>query len=367
MDNLPDDFLGEIQDLLSEGVPKTTDAAFEAAGKEIGKEVGKQIVAHQFDNNTAPHPVRNWRQKLRTTLKRRSTIPALILIITITGLLRHATIVAKSQQGYETIYLIIGKHKFPLHSMMSGDNKDQELRYDSVMNRVPREVRDNEGESVISVGPGRKILRMWLPDSILLILGPSSRVVLSKDFENGTRSLLLVGKAIFQVPLRSQALNIRTNNNQTIAVKKGLVAVTAYPEADYEADLIEGDMLVEINQKNHVPAPGRAVIQEWDTKKVSSQDIDTAMTLSWKKGCYPYIKEPLYEVFRQLERIYPERIIVEDDETGFLPYSGLICKDHSLVDVLESMEDIGFGFDKRGDIHVWKVTKTKLPASPFFK
>lgn len=364
MGNQPGDFLEKISNFLSDGTETLANAVF--------AETGKQLAAKQFDNHSTPAAAesaqalppppaplrRKWRHRLRSFLGNRFTILALITITVTGGTTGYLEYFVATQQGYESITLTSGEDTFFLNNMMPADNSGQELLWSTVMQMRPEEVRAYKGERTLRVGPGRKTLRLRLKDSTLLILGPSSKVTLCKNYGHRARRLIFEGKATFEVfPYRNQVLNIQTNGQQLIT-EKALVSVTAYPEANYEAALIDGDITVELNTARRKPIPGKAVVQQWENGEITVNSIDTSMALSWQKGCYAFTGDPLPEVFRQLESIYNVRIVMEGDKKDYQTYTGIICKDSSLVTALESLkrtDNIEYKIDNCGIVHVWKI------------
>jgi hypothetical protein len=366
MGNQPSDLLEKISTFLSDGTETLANAAL--------TEAGKQLAAKQFDNHSTPAAAepaqaplltpaplrRKWGHRLRSFFGNRFTILALITVAISGGMIGYLEYFVATQQGYESITLTSGEDIFFLNNMMPADNGGQELLWNAVMQMRPEEVRAYKGERTLQVGPGRKTLRLRLKDSTLLILGPSSKVTLCRNYGNGARQLSLEGKAIFQVfPYRNQVLNIQTNGQQLIT-EKALVGVTAYPEANYEAALIHGEMTIELGTARRKPVPGQAVVQQWENGKITINNVDTSKALSWQKGCYTFTGDPLPEVFRQLESIYDVKIILEGDKKDYQTYTGIIiiCKDSSLITALESLkrtDNIEYKIDNCGIVHVWKI------------
>lgn len=205
----------------------------------------------------------------------------------------------------------------------------------------------------ISTPQGAKT-NLILPDGTQVWLNSSSQITYSGDFVN-ERNIKLTGEAYFDVVKSKVPFEIKTQLGN-IKVLGTAFNVKAYPDENFVTTLERGSLEVSSNSGNRkvVIKPGQ---QSTITNKMkfSVAEVDSKEFVSWKDGKLIFIRKPLKDVVKMLERWYNLRIVLENENTQELWFTGTIEME-TITEVLEMINTtlpIEYAFDR--DTRIMKI------------
>ncbi|MGC6479641.1 MAG: FecR family protein [Flavobacteriaceae bacterium] len=165
---------------------------------------------------------------------------------------------------------------------------------------------------------------VMLPDSSQVYLNAGSRLRYSKDFGTETRSVHLVGEAIFEVyhnpdkPFTVQTAKLKV---QVLGTRFNL---RAYPQdKTVETTLIHGKVEVYPNKALPVELkPAQKAVFDIQTKKISVEEVITDHEEAWRHGRMIFKRTPLEQVIGDFERYYNKNIQIKSQHLYAYEYTG---------------------------------------------
>lgn len=178
---------------------------------------------------------------------------------------------------------------------------------------------------------------LTLPDGTQVVLNACSEISYPTQFSGKERRVTLKGEAYFQVVKNEeQAFSIHTENFNI------RVLGTAFNVKAYEGDEIQSVNVEHGKVQVDMPeAMTRLVAKEQieintQTHSYAKDKSEYADIAVWRKGHLRFVKTPLADVARQLERVYDCRISLEQGRS----FHNLISGEHDNENLKEVLESI---------------------------
>lgn len=196
-------------------------------------------------------------------------------------------------------------------------------------------------ETVFIVPTGQKS-QLILPDGTKVWMNSDSKLTYSADFSITRRLVKLQGEAYFDV--------VHDENNQFV-VNTGMVDIvvhgTSFSVTDYPADsfisvaLDKGCVSVEKSRDHDLLtllSPGEKVQIEKSDISWNISNFDSEAYNVWMLNRLQFKGEPLYDVFRKIERWYGVKIKLENENPDYSYWFTL--KTESLTEMLNLINQI---------------------------
>lgn len=228
-------------------------------------------------------------------------------------------------------------------------------------------VISNKSEGVVSfekTTPVRKKIErqtIYVPKSgeYELILADGSRVFLNSEsqltfpsyFEGDTRRVELTGEAYFEVKKDTRPFIVQTPD-LSVEVLGTTFNINAYHTNPYiNATLVEGSIRIHRaeNQESFLLNPKHNL--KWDklSDEVFIQQVNTDLYTAWVRGEFVFRKQPLTEIFAQLERWYDFKIIYEKPDIAKMRFTGSAEKVRPLdylLNQIQAVTDIQYRLER---------------------
>jgi len=192
--------------------------------------------------------------------------------------------------------------------------------------------------------PGGKIENFYLPDGTHVWLNPGSSLIYSGDMDNEKiRDVRLWGQAFFEVTKDAKHPFILQLGD--IGVK---VTGTSFNASNYKDDP-HVEVVLKTGQVNLFRGfyqdatdfvkliPGQMAKYEKGNARFEVQKVDVEKYTAWMNGILMFRDDLMSDVFRQLERWYHVKIIVENPKINTYLYTATI-KNESLEQILKLLE-----------------------------
>ncbi|MEM6343642.1 MAG: FecR domain-containing protein [Bacteroidota bacterium] len=184
-----------------------------------------------------------------------------------------------------------------------------------------------------------QILELMLPDSSMVTLNGNSQLRFPQEWDHeGTRYVRLTGEAYFHVKpkLATKAKFQVLTNDLTVEVLGTAFNVNSR-EAETKVFLDEGKVKVKLEAAEEIEmAPGELLSYSHKAKQsLLTQQEDSELHTSWKRGVMAFKDTPLAEIIRILEAAHDIRIHINDETLGARKYTFSLPIDD--MDVTRSM------------------------------
>jgi transmembrane sensor len=249
---------------------------------------------------------------------------------------------------------------------------------------------ENAGFFVINAPAGSRS-ELSLPDGSKVWLNASSQIKFSKNFENSTREVMLVGEAYFDVATRDNIPFVVNTHDIKINVLGTAFNVRAYPEDRFIETTVERGLvtverqsdgtgrqrkvLLKHNQQVRfentqvavAPADNNDTLEELqgsdsDQSKIYlNKSIETTKYTSWIQNILLFESEPLGNLAKILERRHSVSIEILDDNLRHRQFTGIFEKE-SIEQALSALQYAGkfyFVVDKDKIIIDSKIIQTR--------
>jgi mannose-6-phosphate isomerase-like protein (cupin superfamily) len=225
--------------------------------------------------------------------------------------------------------------------------------YTSVGTNVIR--KENRWNCCRLVVPKAHTFKLKLPDGTRVHVNADSRLRFPTAFSRLSREVHLEGEAYFEVqPDPDRAFIVHTGKGTVTALGTSF-NVNTY-DGNFNTSLVSGQVIVYANNRNVELKPGQAAIVENGSKGIDVRYFDHAMVLGQLDGRYPFVRKPLAEVCKMVERLYGVSIIIDREEIAATKYTGVISKKEPLQVFLENLK-LGRGLacyrDEHGKWHLY--------------
>lgn len=149
---------------------------------------------------------------------------------------------------------------------------------------------------------------IYLPDGTLVHLNATTTLLYPTEFKGNTRSIYLIGEAIFDIKRDPKKPFIVKTSDCNITALGTHFNVEAYPnENEVRTTLLSGKIEVENIRENTktILEPNQQYTYNKSTANSSISNIDTEVITSWKKGELTIQNKSIKEIINILERKYP--------------------------------------------------------------
>lgn len=178
-----------------------------------------------------------------------------------------------------------------------------------------------------------------LPDGSKVWINSDSELVFPVAFTGDKREVFVKGEAYFEVEREEKRPFIVHANEVDICVLGTKFNVAAYGNSlQVVTTLREGSVNVGMGEKEILLKPGRQVIADRASGKMTDRPVETSMYLSWVKGIFEYENMPLSEIAVQLSRWYDVNFIFSAPEFKDRCFTGVVRKYEMLNEVLKNIE-----------------------------
>ncbi|WP_299556408.1 FecR domain-containing protein [Seonamhaeicola sp.] len=184
---------------------------------------------------------------------------------------------------------------------------------------------------------------MELSDGTRVWLNSESKIKYPKEFIEGqTREVeLIYGEAYFDVSPSTKHGGARFKVStalQEVEVLGTEFNVKAYKnEAIVYTTLVEGKVAVENESASAFLEPNQQSIVSGNTSEIKVNDVDVFDEVSWKNGVFSFNNKPLKDIVAVLARWYDADISIENPDIENLEFNGVLRKNKSLEDILNSI------------------------------
>lgn len=186
----------------------------------------------------------------------------------------------------------------------------------------------NSGELNQVVIPYGKSIQLLLSDGTRVWLNAGSRFAYPQYFGKGSREVLLVGEAFFEVkPGKNNPFIVQTTDLR-VKVLGTKFNISAYPSDNIiETVLTEGKVTLEQNNSGFFERPEELLpnqLASYDKTRRETRiiTVDTDDYTLWKEGMYKFESTHLSRIVKKLERYYDIHIRFDDPLLGSLSISG---------------------------------------------
>ena len=181
--------------------------------------------------------------------------------------------------------------------------------------------------------------KLYLPDGTLVWLNAGSNIEYSQAFGIKDRKLILNGEAYFEVTKNEGKAFEVTANGMTVRVLGTKFNFRNYfDEDEARVTLLEGKVSVKNGENGKeiqlVPNQQAAYDKKSFTTKVL--DVKAARASEWTKGIIFFDEERLFDIARELERLYNVQITIADDAlNNYRFYGNFFRTEQSIQEVLD--------------------------------
>lgn len=187
--------------------------------------------------------------------------------------------------------------------------------------------------------PFGKRSEVTLADGSHIWVNSGSQISYPVTFKD-TREVYLSGEAYFDVKPDKKKPFIVMTHDIRIRVTGTSFNVSSYATDGYtQAVLAEGQVKISMNTvlgKSMEMKPGERVIFRKDNETFTKDNVDVELYSSWINGYLIFENEPTSEIFKKLERIYNQRIIIDTGLTD-ITFSGKLDLQEDIKDVLDNI------------------------------
>lgn len=228
---------------------------------------------------------------------------------------------------------------------------------------IAEQMPDIEGPGIFTGNAPRKTV--VLPDGSVVTLRSNSKIVLSKNFNTGSRELHLSGEAFFDVKQQPIPFIVHTDE-VNIEVLGTVFNVCAYPDNELtETSLFRGK--VAVTRKGHpeqkvILSPSQKMVYSNKTGRLSGMEnplkvvsmlpdpvSHKAKEIAWVRNRLKIDDEPLETIAAKLQQWYGIHISFTDEEVKAYRYSGTF-ESETVVKALEALQlSYPFNFEVKKD------------------
>jgi ferric-dicitrate binding protein FerR (iron transport regulator) len=181
-----------------------------------------------------------------------------------------------------------------------------------------------------------------LSDGTKVWLNAGSQLVYPAVFVKDTREVSLIGEAFFDVVKNPGKPFIVKASDVNIQVLGTRFDISAYPEdKTIQTVLEEGKINLKYSgnglfKRDYVVemVPNQLVEFDKESREASSTMVNVSKFISWKEGMLEFEKVNLTRAFKQVERFYNVKILMDDPAIGYFKLSGKLDLKDEPEDVL---------------------------------
>lgn len=225
-------------------------------------------------------------------------------------------------------------------SEISYSNNGQQLivNNDTISQKSAAE-KESINKVIVSYGKKSMIV---LSDGTKVWLNAGSQLVYPAVFVKDTREVSLIGEAFFDVVKNPGKPFIVKASDVNIQVLGTRFDISAYPEdKTIQTVLEEGKINLKYTgsglfKRDYVVemVPNQLVEFDKESREASSTMVNVSKFISWKEGMLEFEKVNLTRAFKQVERFYNVKILMDDPAIGYFKLSGKLDLKDEPEDVL---------------------------------
>lgn len=213
--------------------------------------------------------------------------------------------------------------------------------------------RNRAGILQMDADPGIAAGQQWVDlitpkgSSYQLILGDGTKVFLNSEsklrypiqFAQNSRTVELVGEALFEVSKNPKAPFTVTSRGMHTTVLGTTFNISAYPDDRRQhVTLLEGKVAVRSAQHNFMLHPGEQLLAGDSPPRILS--VDPRLYSSWATGTLRFQDMKLGEITQKLQRWYDVDFVFPDPSAQELRFTGAFDRTARLGDLLATMESM---------------------------
>ena len=144
----------------------------------------------------------------------------------------------------------------------------------------------------------------------------------------------LDGGAYFNLEKQAAPINFDLSKTKIMA-NAAKMNLQNYDGEDLIADIEEGAVTIELNNKKEIVESGHKIIISKDNGSYSVIAGNSINAFAWSNGVLSFDNTPLYEVFNTIEQFYGVQIEVTDDSDVKTHFTAINMEPQNLEEVLE--------------------------------
>ncbi|WP_293915556.1 MULTISPECIES: FecR family protein [unclassified Sphingobacterium] len=173
-----------------------------------------------------------------------------------------------------------------------------------------------------------------LSDGTKVWLNADSKMKFPVEFAAQQRQVQLQGEAYFEVTKDASKPFIVKSAEQQIEVLGTWFNVSAYPDEPTVTTLVSGKVNVSAFGKQVALTPGMQSVA--NDQQLQSKQVDVEPAVAWKDAKFVFVKEPLEDIIRKLERWYNVDFVIQpgSEELKKKTFSGSLSRNSKLSEIL---------------------------------
>ncbi|MDR2284993.1 MAG: DUF4974 domain-containing protein [Sphingobacterium sp.] len=211
------------------------------------------------------------------------------------------------------------------------------VRDGSLEDGTGRQLNGDNSETVwrtIEV-PKKGHYRLVLSDGTQVWLNAASSLRFPLHFDENNRTVHLTGEAFFEVTENKKRPFIVQSQNHSVTVLGTSFNVSAYPNEHTQTTLLTGSVKVNAANGQLNLQPGMQSDAFGD--QLTRRTVDVESVAAWKDNRFVFVKEPLTDIMKKLERWYDVEFVIQKGSEGLLTktFSGSLTRYSQLSETLE--------------------------------
>ncbi|MGJ1430753.1 FecR family protein [Sphingobacterium spiritivorum] len=173
-----------------------------------------------------------------------------------------------------------------------------------------------------------------LSDGTKVWLNADAKMKFPVEFAAQQRQVQLQGEAYFEVTKDASKPFIVKSAEQQVEVLGTWFNVSAYPDEPTVTTLVSGKVNVSAFGKQVALTPGMQSVA--NDQQLQSKQVDVEPAVAWKDAKFVFVKEPLEDIIRKLERWYNVDFVIQpgSEELKKKTFSGSLSRNSKLSEIL---------------------------------
>ncbi len=201
---------------------------------------------------------------------------------------------------------------------------------------------------LVSVERGQKA-SITLPDGSKVWLNSLSELTYNSDFNTEKRELLLVGEAYFEVASNPDKPFVVRSNEITVEALGTAFGVKAYTDdVSVSSILMHGKVRVTTPNGTIILKPNERIQYDRELATTRQSSVTNAVDFTgWIHNELRFENESLYEITRNIQRIYNVEIIFSTERLKKLRYTGTVDNNslESVLNLISLTSPVSFKID----------------------
>lgn len=183
--------------------------------------------------------------------------------------------------------------------------------------------------------PKKGHYKLVLSDGTQVWLNAASSLRFPLHFDEKNRIVHLEGEAFFEVTENKKKPFIVQSQNHSVRVLGTSFNVSAYPDEHTQTTLLTG--AVEVNTVNRLMNLQPGMQSDAFGDRLIRRTVDVESITAWKDNRFVFVKEPLTDIMKKLERWYDVEFVIEKGSEGLLKktFSGSLTRYSKLSETLD--------------------------------